>query len=418
MVCFLFFLTLCSAFFSASEIALFSLSSAKIRSFQNQVDKRKQLIARLLLHPRDLLVTIFLFNTAVNILIQSSSSDLFGREAGWLLKVGVPLVLTLIFGEILPKNLALQNNSAVAYFVAPLVHFLQESVAPIRKIITRITSVLSRIMFFPLKKVENISKEEFHHVLRTSQEHGLLHPDEAQLVRGYFNLKSSLVKELMRPREDIIAYDIHEPLSELTHRFVDLECSRIPVYEGQLDNLLGIMTATHFFLRRHQLQTSDELRSCLISPFFIPETTKAPVALKQLDERNHEVAMVVDEYGSITGLICYEDLVEVVIGEITDRRDETSHYIRSGENVIIASGKLELSEFEEIFGIVLPSPNNMVTIGGWLTEYLGDIPKMGTNIQIGELFFHVLAADPNRIKRLYIRKTAIPPSGTKREPGT
>jgi putative hemolysin len=129
-----------------------------------------------------------------------------------------------------------------------------------------------------------------------------------------------------------------------------------------------------------------------------------------LDERNHEVAMVVDEYGSITGLICYEDLVEVVIGEIADRRDEKKLYTRSGKNVIITSGKLELSEFEEIFGVGLSSANNMMTVGGWLTEQLGDIPKSGSNFQIGDFFFHILAADPNRIVRLYIRKGSVPPS--------
>jgi putative hemolysin len=404
LILLMFILTLWSAFFSASEISLFSLSSAKVRSYRTHGDSRKQLIAHLLAHPRDLLVTVYVFNTLVNILIQNVASSLFGEYSSWALKVGVPLVVTLVFGEILPKNLALQNNAAVAYRVAPMINSLQEWTKPILKGITRITSFLSRIMFFFLRKEETISKEELQHVLRSSQQHGLLHADEAQLVRGYFNLRDSLVKELMRPREDVISYDVNEPLSKLTHRFVDLECSRIPVCKGNLDNLLGIITASQFFVHQHEFKSPADLQKYLYKPFFIPETARAPVALKQLDERNHEVAMVVDEYGAIQGLISYEDLVEVVIGEIEDRRDENARFTASGDNVVIASGKLELAEFEEIFGVKLNSPNNMVTLGGWLTEHLGDIPKSGANFQIGQFFFHILAADPNRIRRVYIRK--------------
>ena len=121
-------------------------------------------------------------------------------------------------------------------------------------------------------------------------------------------------------------------------------------------------------------------------------------------ERKEPIALAVDEYGSISGLISLEDLVEKVVGEIADARDAKSRYTRSGEDVIIASGKLELAEFEELFGKALSSENNMVTIGGWLTERMGDIPKTGTKYTADGFFFHVLAADPTRVRRIYIRR--------------
>ena len=139
-------------------------------------------------------------------------------------------------------------------------------------------------------------------------------------------------------------------------------------------------------------------------PFFVPEAMKGDVLLRQFYEKKESIAVVVDEYGSITGIIAMEDLVEEVVGEITDRRDQGVFFTRAGNDVIIASGKLELSEFEEIFNVSLKSENLMVTIGGWLTEQLGDIPKPGTKYHTKEFLFHVLSADPTRIRRIYIRR--------------
>jgi putative hemolysin len=218
------------------------------------------------------------------------------------------------------------------------------------------------------------------------------------------HLQDSQVKELMRPREEVLYYDIEEPLSKLIHLFVDQECSRIPVCRESIDNLIGVLTSQIFFMNREQLQTRSALTPLLVKPFFVPEGMSAEALLRQMYSREQSIALVVDEYGSISGLISLEDLVERVVGEIADARDEKSRYTMSGEDVIIASGKLELAEFEKIFGVSLPSENNMVTIGGWLTELMGDIPKTGTKYTSHGFLFHVLAADPKRIRRIYIRR--------------
>jgi putative hemolysin len=133
-----------------------------------------------------------------------------------------------------------------------------------------------------------------------------------------------------------------------------------------------------------------------------------------LYDRKESIAIVVDEYGSVSGLITLEDLVEVVVGEIADRRDVKARFTRAGEDVIITSGKFELAEFEEVFGKELFSENNVVTIGGWLTEQLGDIPKTGTKYVTEEFLFHVLASEPTRVKRVYIRRLKKPPMKKKK----
>lgn len=412
LIVFLIVLLFFSAFFSASETALFSLSSMKVKSFKQDKDPKKRLIATLLSNPRDLLVSIIIFNIAVNILVQNVVSSIFGDFSKWALNVGVPLGLTLLFGEVIPKSIGLANNERLSYFVAPWMNRAKNALLPVRRLFTTITNVVSRCMFFFLKKEEEISVDELQHALKTSRQFGVLNEEEAELVHGYLNLQESSVKELMRPREEMIFFDLEEPLTRLIHLFVDQECSRIPVCKENLDGIVGIMTSRLFFLHRPTLQNTEDLLPILKKPYFVPESISAQTLLRQMYDRKESLAIVVDEYGSISGLIALEDLVEVVVGEIADRRDQKNRYTRSGDDVIIASGKLELLEFEEIFGVALES-ENVVTLGGWLTEQLGDIPKSGTKYLTDDFLFHILSADHNRVRRVYIRR--LKPSSSKKK---
>lgn len=400
-------LALCLVFlglFSGAETALFSLSSTEVKTYRSDPDKRKRMIAQILAQPRELLILLIILIIVMSVLVQNLVSSLVGERAGWLVSVGIPLCLNLILGEVIPKSLALPNNFSLSYKIAPFLLFLQKLLYPLRKVLSVITSFINKVFFFFLKKEEEISFDELQHALKTSKEHGVLHSDEAELIRGYLKLEESTVKELMRPREEVIYYDLEEPVTKLIHLFVDQECSRILVCKEGLDTLEGIISSRLFFLHKARIQTSADLLSILKKPFFVPEVMTAETLLKNMYERQESIAVVVDEYSSVSGIIAFEDLVEVVIGEISDRRDSKVLYTRSKGDVIIASGKLELSEFEEMFQCSLSSPNNMVTIGGWLTEQLGDIPKTGTKYVTDDFLFHVLSSDPTRVRRIYIRK--------------
>lgn len=400
----LFILIFFSGLFSASETALFSLSSLKVKTYKQDKDKRKQLIAQLLSNPRDLLVTIIMVNVIINILIQNVSSGIFGDLSGWLLNVGFPLALTLIFGEVIPKSIGLVNNASIAYRISPFIYFCQKILLPFRSLIVKVTNIFARVLFFFLRKEKEISIDELRHALRTSRKFEVLNEEEAELVRGYLSLQESTVKETMRPREEVLYFDIEEPLSRLIHLFVDQECSRIPICDKVLDNIIGVMTSRIFFLHRPLLKSVEDIKPILEKPFFVPESIPAKTLLRQFYDRQESFAIVVDEYGSVSGIIALEDLVETVVGEIVDRRDEKSLYTRSGEDVIIASGKMEIADIEKIFDVSLVSENHMVTIGGYLTEIMGDIPKSGSKYVTEDFLFHVLAADPTRVRRVYIRR--------------
>ncbi|OGN68562.1 MAG: hypothetical protein A3I15_00780 [Chlamydiae bacterium RIFCSPLOWO2_02_FULL_49_12] len=400
----LIFLLFISAFFSGAETALFSLSSLKIKSLRKELQGSGRLVVQLLESPKDLLVTLILGNVVVNILIQNIVSTLFGKSSSWILNVGVPLGLIVIFGEFIPKSIGMANNYRLAPLVAPVLVGASWLFTPLRRTLTAMTQVISRLMFFFLKKEEKLSAEELQMTLKTSRERGILHADEGELVQGYLQLEGASIKEFLRPREEVLFFDIQEPLSKLLELFVDQECSRIPVCEGNFDHILGIITARNYFLYRSKIQTPQDLVPYLKKPFYVPESLPAKNLLGQMYEREDPLAIVVDEYGATSGLISFEDLVEVVVGEIVDRRDEKMPFTRSGNDVIIASGTLELCELEEIFGIAFKSERNMVTLGGWLTEQMGDIPKSGSKFETQEFFFHVLSADSTRVKRVYVRR--------------
>jgi len=404
LIVILIFLLFSSAYFSASETALFSLSPLTIQSYKKSGDSRQALIARMMSRPSEILVTVLMLNILANLLVQNTVSSLFSSFPNWLLKVGVPLVLTLIFGEVLPKSFAMTNNAVVAYRTAPFINSMTRLLRPIRNPLTRATSWISRFLFFFFSKEKEISADELRHVLKTSEESGVLLPQECRLMSGALDLQHSIVKERMRPREEILFYSLHDPLEKLKHIFVDLETTRIPVCDENLDNILGILSTRRFFFHQNNILTPSDLVPILKKPYFVPESTKCWTLLTNLREREESIAIVVDEYGSVSGLISQEDLIEAVVGEISDRRDAKSLYTRSTEDVIIASGKLELSEFREIFGISLKSEENIVTLGGWLIEQLGDIPTPGTKYANDQFLFYVLAADPNRIRRVYVRR--------------
>lgn len=397
-------LTLASAFFSSSEVALFSLSPMKIKAYRGETDPKKKLIAQLLSKPRDLLVTVFIMNTLVNILLQNVSSDMFGRFAGWGLKVGVPLMLTLVFGEVIPKNFGLHHNAWLSYHVINWIHFFQQAISPLRRLIIAVTTPVSRVLFFYLRKAKPLSKEEIRHTLEASETYGILSRDEAEFIKGYIDFQESSVKEVMRPKEDILFFEISEPLTRLIYLFADQQCSQIPVCKGGLDNVLGVISAKRYFTFSEKISSPLKLLPYLEKPFFVPENVAVKIVLKKFLEQGRHFALVVNEYGSLSGLITSEDVCELIVGEIQDLRDIKLPYTRASANEIIAGGKLDLSEFTTIFDVELANPNNLITLGGWLMEQTGGVPKSGTLFETEQFLFHVLAADPNRIRRIYVRK--------------
>lgn len=406
----MFILTICLVFFvviaallACFEISMFSLSSITLKSYELSENKKKQKIASLMRRPKDVLVSLLLCNILINILIQNTFANLF-EDSSWVYKVVVPLILVLIFGEILPKSVGLKLNLVIAPVASVFLGFLMRILKPVLMPLTKVTEIISRFLFFFLKKEQEISFSELRHIVSVTENSGVLLPEEADLIEGAIDLKDSMVRERMRPRNEILYYDINDSISQLEHIFIDLQATRVPVCDGEVENVLGILATGEYFLHQETIKNAEDLKQILKKPCFVLETMNAWSLLIYLREKGLKLAMVVDEYSSVSGLITQEDLVEAVVGEVKDRRDVKSLYTRSGSDVIVASGKLELKEFAEIFHIPLVSQSHAVTLGGWLIEQLRDIPVAGTKFTSSGFLFYVLSADPNKVKRIYVRR--------------
>ncbi|GAB5411573.1 MAG: hemolysin family protein [Chlamydiales bacterium] len=391
-----------SGFLSGSETSLFSLSSMRIKSFSGSKRRGEAVTATLLKEPRKLLVTLLMLNVVMNILVQNVVSSIFGVDGGLIQTVGVPLALTLVFGEVIPKSIALPNNRKIAPMVAPAIGFAAKTLAAPRDVITKVCNWISHHFYFFLRPEEEISVKELKHALKTSKEYGILSGDEAKLLGGYLNLEEDLVKELMRPRGEILYYDLDEPIESLLKLFCEKQVTRVPVVQGDLNEVKGVISSHDFLQNEEKIKKPEDLLKHLEKALFVPESVTASHLIQELTEKR--LALVVDEFGAVSGLITFEDLVEVVIGQIEDPHDEGTLYTKAKEDILIASGKLELSTLEEIFGVELVSPSNMATISGYLIEIMGDIPKPGEKYAEKGLLFHILAADEKRIRRIYIRK--------------
>lgn len=393
-----------SAIMSGTETSFFSLPAYTLNSYKKSSDFKKQTIAKLLNKPQELLVTILILNILCNILIQNTVSSLFGNISGWLLKVGIPLAITLVLGEIIPKSFAISNNTFIANKVALPLNFFYRLIAPIRLFLTRFTNVFSHYLFFFLKKPQLLSHEELKMVVTTSEKEGVLTDLEKQYIYGYLNLFNTLAKEKMRPRDEVVFFKLRDPLSYLVHLFKEKKLSKIPVCKNNLNDVVGIINFQCFFTHFAEISQKNDLIPFLTKPLFIPETTLSWDAFVLMEGKKESLALIVDEYGMICGLMTKEDLFESIIGEVHDLRAERKNYRIVDENVIIARGKMEIEEFEKHFQTSLHTKTNPTTMAGFVIDQLEEIPLSGTKFKAQNFLFYILSADEKKIDKIFIRR--------------
>ncbi len=399
----LIFLLTCSAFFSTSETALFSLSPSKRNTFKNSTHKGKKAAALLLEKPKSLLITVLILHVAVNLGVQNVISSIVGDTKGVFLNVALPFVLTLVFGEILPKTIAVTKDELISSKVSRIVQFCSWVLTPIRFVFLKITKVGSFVTSFFLKKDSEITKEEIKHAVVSFKETGLMTKDEIKLLLGSLKLSEMQVKEVKCQRQNIFFHDIHTSPQKLRDLFSKKRLSKIPVVDRDIDHVIGIVKATDFFANNHKIHEPKDLYAIMEKPFFVPESMLSRTLLAHFDDKKTEIAMLVDEYGGVSGLITREDLVEIVLGQISDGREEKTLFTRQGEDVIICSGKYELNDLEALFEIEIDRIGQETTVGGYLLEILGDIPKSGYKVTHKGLMFHVLLATEAKVSRVYVK---------------
>ncbi|HIC92416.1 MAG TPA: HlyC/CorC family transporter [Syntrophaceae bacterium] len=252
------------------------------------------------------------------------------------------------------------------------------------------------------KGVPSDIEAAIHQLIDVGEEKGVIHEDEGEMIQSIFEFRDTAAKEIMVPRTDMVAIDSKAPISQVIQLIVDKRYSRIPVYENDLDHILGILHVKD--LLRYWGNLDISLDQIMRPPFFIPETKKVGDLLKDLRNNKSSIAIILDEYGGTSGLVTIEDIVEEIVGEIQDEHDiEEQRIIEVDANTVVADGRVDVEELEHHFDVEIPQ-GRFESVGGFITHILGKVPKVNETIRFRNLEFTIESADERRIKRVRIKR--------------
>lgn len=400
---FLLVASIISAILSASETAYFSLDEVTLSQFSKSSKKSRQFVSRLLKDPKGLLVTLLMINISMNIVVQNITASIFEEEGGIFYSIILPLLITLIIGEIIPKTVALTMNTFVAETTSVCLYKVHLFFAPIRILITKIASYISHSFFFFIKNDKNISSVELAHLLHSKEAQHSLTSQEVQFLSGFLKLEEQSIKEVMRPKKDIISWSLSEEPLKLYELFTSSSVSKIAVFNEQHSVLLGVIHIEDFMLFTTQEVTVANICKVLKKPHFVPETLSGKVCLDSLVNENKKIAFVVDEYGDIEGLVSKEDLLELAMGNEPSEFRSVDFEL-DGSNALICDASIEVEKVDAILETCMSLYSTSSTMNGFLMEKLEAIPKAGDVILDGHIEITVLKASKKCALRIYIRR--------------
>ena len=397
-------LLLLSAFFSSSETAYFNLRKHR-SNFSGRVKK-------IINDPEKLLVTILTGNTFVNIAMGSLAAWIthdIAEKYGWsktiaiLSEVIVVSIVLLIFGEILPKVVALRNSEKLAdLFSIPIkiLLFLFTPFVYFSNIIIKIPS------FLPMNKEKIFdSEEELKILTEIGEKEGTLQEEESEIIQSIFDFKDKNVREIMMPRVDMIAVDSSSSIDDVMDLISDKQFSKIPVYKENIDKIVGIIYAKDLLPYLTGSRPSISIVKLARPPFFVPETKEIDELMKDFKNKKMNIAIVVDEWGGTSGLITLEDIVEEVLGEIQDPYDmDQSLIFKQKDGSMIIDAKITIYDLQEEIEIEFPEDREYDTLGGFILDSIGDIPKVKEKINHQNYQITVESIDGNRIDKVHLVK--------------
>ncbi len=402
-------LLILSGFFSGSETALFSLSEYQKKILIRQNLKKGTLITNLLERPRKLIITILLGNEFVNISISTLTAgliiQLFNKETPWI-NIAVVLPVLLLFGEITPKTIALRNNITVSSLVAGPLYLFQKIITPVRWVIKHIADMIVHLLIRKRARQTNILTEDVvKELVHESEQEGLIDSSAKKYINNIFDFGDTLLTEVMTPRSNIFSLPDTLTISEIVREVKKVHYSAVPIYAGDMDNIKGLLFTTDLIgLTQTEIEDSKPtLETILRPPYFVPENMRADELFKNLKKSKISVAITLDEYGGVTGLVTVEDLLEKIFGEIYDEFEMAAkHYQKISENVYTVSGEMLLDEFNEVFASNLNN-EGMETIGGFVFTLFGKLPEKNTYINFQNFQFQVEKIKNNKIEQIRLK---------------
>lgn len=388
-------LILLNAFFAASEIAFISLNDAKIDIEAKEGNKKAKKIKKMLENPSKFLATIQIGITLAGFLSSAFAAENFAGDLAPILyntfpalsltawnKIAIVLItiilsyFTLIFGELVPKRIAMKYSERIAYGSIGVIRAISVFLAPFVKLLTFSTNIISKIFGVSETDEETVTEEEIRMMIDVGQENGTIDETEKTMINNVFEFNDKAVSEIMVPRTEVYALDMNLSIADAIDQMTqddEFRYSRIPVYNETIDDIKGIVYIKDILLSKHN--KNAKIKHLIKDALFVPETKPVNELFSELRKNRKQIAIAVDEYGGTSGLVTMEDILEEIVGEIYDEYDEVEDiYQEIDENTFILSGSMAIYEVEDLLNIEIEE-GDYDTLSGYLVEKLGRIPK-------------------------------------------
>ena len=386
-------LILLNAYFAASEIAFISLNDTKIEKQAKEGNKKAKQIEKMLKNPSKFLATIQIGITLAGFLSSAFASDTFANILAPTLnnifpiisievfkKISIILItiilsfFTLVFGELVPKRLAMKYYEKIAYSTIGVIRVIAIITAPFVKILTIVTNFISKIFGISESEEEIVTEEELKMMIDEGEEKGTIEEDEKEMIHNIFEFNDITVSEVMTHRIDVYAVDINSNIEDILKELGEYKYSRIPVYEEEIDDIKGILFIKDL-IKYVNSKKSIKIKNIMREAYFVSENKPINELFKDLQKNKKQMAIVIDEYGGTAGVVTMEDLLEEIVGNIFDEYDEIEkEYEKIDDNTFLLSGSISINELKKILKIEIPE-GDYDTLSGYLLEKLGRVPE-------------------------------------------
>lgn len=393
-----------SAVFSSSETAITSVSKIKVRQLDQKDNKNAHLLKKLHDNMQTTISTILIGNNIVNIAASSIATILFTNifhQNGALISTVVMTVFVLIFGEVLPKTIAQYKNKSVALKFSRFIYFLTLVFKPIVKVLNLLTRLIIKLFVGEDEDSSTLTEEELKTLVEVSEEEGVLKNQETEIMINALELKETLAVDIMTPRTSMASVDIEDAESDLKEIIKNITYSRIPVYEGSIDDIIGVL---HIKELAHKIIEDDrdfKVRDILKPAFYAYEYIPVVDLFKQMRTKNISISIIIDEYGGTSGIVTMEDILEELVGEIDDEYDNEKEVTKLSDNEYLVDPEMRIDEVNERFDLDIQS-DKFDSIGGFVIELLDRMPKSKDEVEFENLKFVVVNVDKRKITQLMI----------------
>jgi putative hemolysin len=421
-ILFLVILTLINAFFSSAEMSIVSVNKNKMKVLANEGNKKAKMLCKLMEEPTKFLSTVQVGITLAGFFASASAATGISKQLGsFFISINVPYghqaafigvtillsYFTLVFGELVPKRIALKKSEKIAMASLRPIMFISKMAAPFIKILSLSTSLLVKLMGLDNGNLEEIvTKEELKLFIETGEEQGAINESEKEMIEGIFEFDNKKVEKVMTPRTEVYCINIKEPLKDYLDELLEMRYSRIPVYEDDIDNVIGILYMKDFIIEaKNKGFDNVNVKDILKEPYFVHEGKNVQDLFKSLQISQRHIAVIIDEYGGFSGIITIEDLIEEIMGEINDEDDSSEERIKKvEENTFLVDGLTTLEELNDELNIDIPL-DDIDTISGFIINLIGNIPSEDDDraIEYNDITFKIDKLGAKRIEKILIK---------------